>query len=97
MVFASSTKKNQACIRVSLNGGLERPVCEAVKLQPGLPWKSQDVADARARGYLLRRAADMEWNQPQRKKCVLVSKDKRSWRSEQRLTSDPEMQRLEFA
>ena len=33
---------------VSLNGGLvERPLCEAVKLKPGLPWRTQDIRDAR--------------------------------------------------
>ena len=56
---------------VSLNGGLvERPLCEAVKLKPGLPWRTQDVRDARVVGYLPRRAAKREWNQPKRKKCV---------------------------
>lgn len=30
--------------RVSLNGGLvERPLCEVVKLRPGLPQRTQDV------------------------------------------------------
>ena len=37
----------------SLNGDLEeRPFCEAVKLKPGLPWRPQDVRDARAVGPL---------------------------------------------
>jgi hypothetical protein len=34
-------------------------------------------------GYLLRRAANREWNQPKRKKLVAVSKDEMSWRSEE--------------
>ena len=68
---------------VSLNGGLEVPLCEAVRLKPGLPWGPQDVGDARAVGSLLRRAANREWNQPKREKCVAVKKAERSWRSEE--------------
>lgn len=67
---------------VSLNGGPERPLCEDVK-KPGLPWRTQDVRDARGMGYLLRRAANREWSQPKRKKCVAVNKAKRGWRSEE--------------
>ena len=69
---------------ISLNGGLERPLCEAVKLKPGLPWRTQDVRDAKIMGYLPRRAANREWNQPKRKKCVAVTEAERSWRSEER-------------
>ncbi|MGE9641895.1 hypothetical protein ACQP3J_33175, partial [Escherichia coli] len=43
---------------VSLHGGPERPLCEAVKVKSGLPWRPQDVGDARVIGYLLRRAAN---------------------------------------
>ena len=46
---------------------------EAVTLK--LPWGPQDVQDARAVGYLLRKAAKMEWIQPRRKKIVAVNKD----------------------
>jgi hypothetical protein len=31
--------------------------------------------NARAMGYLLRKAANREWNQPRRKKFVAVNKD----------------------
>ena len=57
---------------VPWNGDPERSLCEAVKMKPGLPWRLQDVGDARAVGSLLRRAADREWNQPKREKCVAV-------------------------
>ena len=67
---------------MSLCGGLERPVCESVKVKPGLPWRPQDVGKARAAEYLPRRAANREWNQPRRKKCVVVNKVERNWRSE---------------
>ena len=59
---------------VSLNEGLERSLCEAVKVKPGLPWRPQDVGDARVMGYLPRKAANREWNQLKRKMCVAVDK-----------------------
>ena len=31
--------------RVFLNGDLERPLCETVKVKPGLPWRPQDVGE----------------------------------------------------
>ena len=42
---------------VSLNRELERPLCEAVKLQP---WRTQDVRDTRVMGYLPWRATNRE-------------------------------------
>jgi hypothetical protein len=48
---------------------------EAVMLK--FTWGPQDVPDARAVGYLLRKAANLEWNQPKRKKFVAVSKDEK--------------------
>jgi hypothetical protein len=42
-------------------------------------------------GYLLRKAANREWNQPERRNCIAANKAERSW------TSDMEMQSLEFA
>lgn len=47
---------------VSLRGGPERPSCEAVKVEPGLPWRTQDVGNARVAGDLPRKAANWEWN-----------------------------------
>jgi hypothetical protein len=43
-----------------------------------LPWRLQDVGDARVVGYLLRKAANRKWNQPGRKKCVVVNKDEKA-------------------
>ena len=34
-------------------------------------------------GYLLRRDANRVWSQPKRKKCVVINKAERIWRSEQ--------------
>lgn len=48
-----------------------------------LPWRPQHDRDARAVEYLLRKAANREWDQPKRKNCVAVNKDERSWRSEE--------------
>ena len=42
----------QACVRVSLNRILERPLLECVKLQPRLPWRPQNIGDARTVAYL---------------------------------------------
>lgn len=43
---------------VSLHGGLERPLCKAMKVKPGLPWRLQDVRDATVRRYGSTKAAD---------------------------------------
>ena len=57
----------------------------------------RQLQDARAMRYLLRNAADMEWKQP-RKRSVAVNKDeKRIGDMKTALTSDVEMQSLEFA
>jgi hypothetical protein len=50
---------------------------ESVKLK--LTWRPQDVRDARVVGYLLRKAANREWNQP---KSIAVIKAGKSWRSD---------------
>ena len=77
---------------VFLNGGLERLLREAVKVKSGLPWRPQDVDNARAMQHLVRKVANREWNQPKRKTCTVGNKAERSWT----LTSDMEMQSLEF-
>ena len=43
---------------VSLHGDQERPLHEAVKVKPGLPWRPQDIGDARAVGNLSKKAAN---------------------------------------
>ena len=49
-------------------------------------------------GYLLRKAANREWNQPRRKKFVAVKKDETGVGDlKTTFTSDMEMQSLEFA
>jgi hypothetical protein len=45
---------------------------EAVTLK--LPWRHHDVQDARAMDYLLRKAANRQWNQPRGKKFVASTK-----------------------
>jgi hypothetical protein len=56
-------------VRVSLRGSF------TVALK--LPWRLKNVKDARAMGYMLRKAANREWNQPRRKQCVAVNKDEK--------------------
>jgi hypothetical protein len=68
---------------------------EAVILK--LPWRPQDVRNARAMGYLLRKAANGEWNQPKRKNLVAVNEDEGIGDLKTALTSNMEMQSLEFA
>ena len=70
---------------MSLQGGLERPLCEAVKEKPGFPWRSQEVRDARTVEYLLKRAANRERNQLKRNKVCYIQVDRaeRSWRTEE--------------
>ena len=76
---------SQACdvVRLSLHGGLERKLHEAVKVKPRLLWCLQDVGDVRVMEYLLRKATNKEWNQPKKENCIAASKTKRSWRSEE--------------
>jgi hypothetical protein len=40
-------------------------------------WRCQDVRDATALEYLLRKVAKREWNQPRSNKCFAVIKDKK--------------------
>jgi hypothetical protein len=42
-----------------------------------LPWRLQVVRDARGIGYLRRKAVNREWDQPKRKKFVVVNRDER--------------------
>jgi hypothetical protein len=48
---------------------------EAVTLK--LPWRLKDVKDDRAMGYMVRKAANREWNQPRIKQFVAVNKDEK--------------------
>ena len=42
-----------------------------------LPWRLKDVKDARAMGYMLRKAANRKWNQPRRKQFVAINKNEK--------------------
>lgn len=80
---------------VSLHGGPERPLCEAVKEKPG--WRVQDVTDTRAVGYLLRKAASRKCSLLKRKKCVAVDKLKGVGDLKSALALGVEIQSLELA
>lgn len=86
------------CVSGSLYGGPERPFPEAVKLRPGLPSRDPRTLELpRVMGYLPRRAANRECNQPKREKWVSVKTGKRSWRSEEQSGIRHEEQSLEFS
>ena len=58
-------------------GNPERPSNEAMKVKPGLHWRLEDVADARAMGYLSRRDTHRKWNQEkerERERCCWMKK-----------------------
>ncbi|KAL6070602.1 hypothetical protein STEG23_013786 [Scotinomys teguina] len=93
--MAKISRWGQGCVKSVSEWRPREVIGEAVKVLPGLPWRPQDVGDAGAMGYLPGKAANREWNQTQREKCVAVNKAEQSWRSEECLTSD--MQSLEFA
>ena len=57
---------------VSLHEGPERSLYETVKTKPVLPRRPQAVKDARAMGYLLRKAANRGWKQLKREKCLAL-------------------------
>ena len=59
---------------------------EAVTLK--LPWRPQDVQDARIMGYLLRKAANREWNQLRRKKFAVNKDEKRDGDLKSALTTN---------
>jgi hypothetical protein len=66
---------------------------ETVKLK-----RPQDVRGARAVGYLLRKAANREQNQPRRKKFVAINKHEKGVGDlKTALTSDIEVVNLEYA
>lgn len=47
----------------------QRPLCEALKVKPGLWWTPHHVRDARSLRYLPRTVAYREFNQPKRVVC----------------------------
>jgi hypothetical protein len=42
-----------------------------------IAWRFKDVKDARAMGYMVRKAANREWNQSRRKQFVAVNKEEK--------------------
>lgn len=75
--------KARGVTRESLHGVLEKPLHEAMKVQPGLQQNPQDVRDAKALGYLPRRAANRVNRPMKKRKCVVVSKAGGSGRQEE--------------
>ena len=85
-------------LAIALHGDQERHLHEAVKVKPGLPWRTQDVSIARVMGRLMRSADIWVWDQPTEKNCVVVNKvEKGDVDLKNALTSHIRMQRLEFS
>lgn len=57
-----------------LDAGLESALCETVNVKPGLCWKTKDVGDSSVMKYLPRKASNIQWVLPKRKKCAAVIK-----------------------
>ena len=60
----------------------QTPKQEAVTLK--LPWRLKDVKDARAMGYMLRKAANRSGTSPGESSLLQSTKMKKEWRSEDR-------------
>lgn len=65
---------------VSLHRDSEKPLCDAVKVKPGLPWRPLDAGDDKVMGYLIMKAANREWNKPKRNKFIEINNTVWSWR-----------------
>lgn len=65
---------------VSLHEGIKMPWCE---VDTWIMWRPQNIGDAKAMRYFLRKPAKSGWNQPKKKKCTAVNKAERSLRSEE--------------
>lgn len=80
-----------------LQRGLKRPLCEAGKVKPALPWKPQEVGGARIVGYLPRKTAGQVRGRTNRETVLWAIRLKGHGKLKSALTSDVEMQNLEFA
>jgi hypothetical protein len=69
-------------LRRSPNDQMESQTLKQEAVMLKLPWRLKDVKDARAMGYMLRKAANREWNQPSRKQLLQSTKMKEERRSE---------------
>lgn len=61
-----------------------------------LPWRPQEVEDARGMGHLQRKATNRKWNPPKRKKGVTVNKAEEVEYLASILKLDMEIHDLEF-
>ena len=82
---------------MSLCGGPERPLCKAVKVKPGLPWRPQDVRDARTMGTCQGELLSESGTSPGERSMLQSAKLKRVGDLKMVLTSDMEIQSLKFS
>lgn len=79
---------------MSLHGGPEKPLHDAMRLT--LPRRSQDFGDTKVLGYLSRRAAKRSGPSPRERSTLQSTQLREGGDLKRDLTSDMEMQRLEF-
>ena len=83
--------------RVSLNGDAEKPSSEAVKLKPGAPLKHRDVGDAKVVDSCQKEMLTGSGTSPRERNMMQSTKLKGVGDLKNILSSDMEMQNLEFA
>lgn len=66
----------------SLHGNTEKPFSEVVNIKSELCWRTPDVGDTSALGYLPRTATGRAWDQPTGEDGVIVMKSGRDRRSD---------------
>lgn len=77
-----------------MHGGPEKPLHDAMRLT--LPRRSQDFGDTKVLGYLSRRAAKRSGPSPRERSTLQSTQLREGGDLKRDLTSDMEMQRLEF-
>jgi hypothetical protein len=78
---------------VSLNGGTEKSLCEAVKVKPAFHWRPQNIGDVSH--DIVPRKADRVRNRLLREECIVKLKGTGDLKSA--LTADSGVQNLDFA
>jgi hypothetical protein len=58
---AKESHQGQACVQVSVHGGLEKPLCETLSIKPGFHWRPQDVGNAKREKYVAVNKAERIW------------------------------------
>ena len=76
-VLRGQSRKEMPALRRSPKDKVESQTLKQEAVTLKLPWRLKDVKDASAMGYMLRKAANREWNQPRRKQFDAVNKNEK--------------------